>query len=139
MLPVKVSIVESRTNGIVNPPDPVARYNYEHPYIGTGMKGADYGLACTNIQPTAMDITLNVQVSGVVIGGEYVLYEYIIDSIVGGGTHTILNVPLQDFNANAASASSVTKFTASSSTFMAQYERSSMIVLVYRAVSILAP
>ena len=73
-LPITVTIDSPTfTNGVENPADPLAMWNYENPYIGT----TDTGMSCTNDPPTSwMNISLTATVYGLTKGVQYTLYEY---------------------------------------------------------------
>ena len=118
-----------------NPPDPVAGYNYENPFIGD----TAHGLGCTNVAPSAMSMTLEVTVSGLTPGTHYNLYEYDFDSVAGIGSAAALDVPTSRFNALAEKASATTRIVASGSTFTARLTRTSRQVVVFRAVPADAP
>lgn len=139
LLPVQVSVTASYTDGVLNPKDPYAGYNYENPMIGEGLAGCNFGLACTNDQPAAMTIVLNVSVSGLTSGLLYNLYEYTFDQVTGVGDEAMLKIPLHSFNANADQASQVISFTADSSTYSVQVTRLSSQIVSFRAVEASAP
>src|SRR5262249_55970010 len=81
-LPVALTIVGTRTNGVANPRDPVAGYNYETPYIGGPIGTCDKKKMCiSNKQPTPMQVTMKVVVSGLTAGVPYNLYEYDFPSL----------------------------------------------------------
>jgi len=136
-LPVAVTIsAPTVTNGVTNPLDPIAGYDYENPQIGHSL----IGNACTNRQPEAMtDFTLQATVSGLTFGVSYNLYEYDFSSVQGEGSSAALNVPIQNFNANASLASHVTTFTAAGSTFIQTVTTTSDKIVVFRAVPANAP
>lgn len=136
-LPVAVTIsAPTVTNGVTNPLDPIAGYDYENPEIGQSL----FGNACTNQQPAAMtSFTLQATVSGLTSGTAYNLYEYDFSSVQGTGTSAALAVPTENFNANAAMASHVTTFTASGTTFVTTVTTTSDKIVVFRAVPATAP
>jgi hypothetical protein len=134
-LPVTLRIAGSRTAGAPNPPDPVAGYNYENPFIGD----TAHGLGCTNVAPSAMSMTLEVTVSELTPGTHYNLYEYDFDSVAGIGSAAALDVPTSRFNALAEKAAATTRIVASGSTFTARLTRTSRQVVVFRAVPADAP
>jgi hypothetical protein len=87
-------------------------------------------------------MTLQVTVSGLTPGTAYNLYEYDFPTLSGAdtGVGAALNVPTQNFNANAGMASAVTKFTATGSTYIsAPIRQSSDQIAVFRAVAGSAP
>ncbi len=137
-LPVTLSIVgPTYTNGISNPPDPQAGYDYENAMIGKSNKG----LSCTNQPPSAWmtNLQLQVTVSGLTPGTAYNLYEYDFASVSGEGSGAALAVPIEDFNANANLATRVTTFSASSSTYTMSVTTTSDKIVVFRCVSVDAP
>jgi hypothetical protein len=136
LLPVVVSIASSATASVTNPRDIFAGFNYENPFIGTDI----YGAGCTNTQPAAMTLALNVDVSGLVSGVAYNLYEYDFSGVSGVGSGAALNMPACKFNANAALAQKKTTFTASGPSYhaTASNKRSDQII-VFRAVPASAP
>ncbi len=136
-LPVALAIsAPTVTNGVTNPLDPIAGYNYENPEIGKSV----FGESCTNRQPAAMtSFTLQATVSGLTAGAAYNLYEYEFSSVQGTGTSAALKVPTDNFNANAAMASHVTNFTATSTTFITTVTTTSGKIVVFRAVPANAP
>jgi hypothetical protein len=122
--------------------DPAAGNNYETPYIGGTVGSCNEGQCVTNTQPAAMLMTLQVTVSGLTPGTAYNLYEYDFPTLSGAdtGAGAALNVPTQNFNANAGMASAVTKFTATGSTYIsAPIRQSSDQIAVFRAVAGSAP
>jgi hypothetical protein len=131
-LPVTVSVEgPTRTDGLANPRDPIAGWNYENPMIGR----SNAGNACTNIQPSPMtDLRLHIAASGLSVGHGYNLYEYIMDSIGGTGNEAALAVPVEKFNANAALAKRVIAFTAISPVFEAQIDTRSDRIVAFRLV-----
>jgi hypothetical protein len=134
-LPVSVQIVGTRTAGVANPPDPVAGYDYENPFIGDTTQG----FGCTNVAPAPMSMTLEVTVSGLTPGGRYNLYEYDFDSVSHVGTAAALAVPTSRFNALADEASATTHIVASAPVFTSQVTRESPQIVVFRAVPADAP
>ena len=94
--PVTITIeTPTYTNGVENPKDPIAFWNYENPYIGT----TDRGMSCTNEGPSAwMDITLRVTVNGLTPGEQYLIYQFTFDLL--NGVNRPLDVPTKDFNKN---------------------------------------
>ena len=89
-----------------------------------------------------MLMSLQVTVSGLTAGTAYNLYEYDFPTLSGAdtGTAAALNVPTRNFNANAAMASSVTRFTATGSTYVrAPLHMPSTQIAVFRAVAAWAP
>jgi hypothetical protein len=134
-LPISLRIAGTSTAGIANPPDPVAGYNYENPYIGA----SDDGDGCTNDTPSAMRMTLEVTVRGITAGTRYNLYEYDFSSVAGTGSAAALAVPTSRFNAQAAMATKVTAIVASGPTFVTTVSRLSTQTIVFRAVPATAP
>lgn len=133
-LPVSLSIVKVAKP--FHPVDPIAGYNYENPMIGTSV----HGNACTNIAPQPMSgMTLRATVTGLTVGTAYNLYEYEFDSVKGVGNAAALAVPVAKFNANAAMATHVTKFTAATKHFVTNVTVSSDKIVVFRAVPASAP
>ncbi len=134
------------TNGIQNPEDPIAGYNYEYPFIGTSIEEEGPG-SCTNRPPASWmtNFVLQATVSGLTTGVSYNLYEYQFNSptstdSLGIGTGAALAVPVTAFNANSAPGGStpyntVTNFTASGPTYTANpLVTTSDQIVVYRAV-----
>lgn len=137
-LPVALTIAgPTVTNGVANPRDPVAGYNYENPMIGTSV----WGESCTNNPPAAWmtNFALQATVSGLTPGVAYNLYEYAFSSVAGLGSAAALAVPTQNFNANAALAARVTRFTATGSTFQQTVTTTSDKIIVFRCVPVSAP
>jgi hypothetical protein len=134
-LPVSVEILGTRTAGVANPPDPVAGYDYENPYIGDTAQG----LGCTNVAPAGMTMTLEVTVSGLTPGNHYNLFEYDFASVRGIGSAAALAVPTSRFNALADEASATARIVATGSVYTAQVTRNSPQVVVFRAVPANAP
>jgi hypothetical protein len=149
-LPILLKILrsESLVGGIwtANPWDenssPAAGNNYENPYIGGPVGACNLGQCVSNTQPPAMLLRLQATVSGLTPGLGYNLYEYDFPSLTGAdtGAAAALRVPTQNFNADASLASSVTRFTATGSTFAAPpITVSSDTMVVFRAVASTAP
>jgi hypothetical protein len=136
-MPVAVTISQPTvTNGVTNPLDPIAGYDYENPEIGQSL----FGNACTNQQPAAMSsFTLEATVSGLTPGTAYNLYEYDFPSVQGTGTAAALAVPTRNFNENAGMATHVKNFTATAATYMATVTTTSDEIVVFRAVAASAP
>ncbi len=137
-LPVALTIVgPTYTNGMENPLDPLAGYDYENPKIGK----SNWGLGCTNRPPSAWmsNLELQVTVSGLVPGAAYNLYEYDFSSVAGVGAGAALAVPVDNFNAQADVATRVTTFTASSSTYSTSVTTTSDKIVVFRCVPVGAP
>jgi hypothetical protein len=137
-LPVALTIAgPTVTKGLANPLDPVAGYDYENPMIGANV----WGRGCTNTPPDAWmtNFVLQVAVSGLTPGVSYNLYEYEFSSVEGQGSAAALAVPVEDFNANAGLATSVTTFTAVSSTFQQTVTTTSDKIVVFRCVPVTAP
>lgn len=126
------------TNGVTNPRDPLAGYDYENPIIGTGTNEE----GCTNSPPSAWmtNFVLQPTVTGLTPGVSYNLYEYQFNSptatdSLGVGAAAALNVPITAFNGNAGLAKSVTTFTAAAATYVGpQLITTSDQIVVYRAV-----
>jgi hypothetical protein len=96
----------------------------------------------SNTQPTTMLMSLQVTVSGLTPGTAYNLYEYEFPTLSGAntGSAAALNVPTQNFNANAGMASSVTRFIATGSTYVSSpLQMMSTEIAVFRAVAASAP
>ncbi len=131
-VPVALTIMgPTETNGVPNPIDPIAGYDYENPKIGENL----IGNGCTNEQPEAMtNVTLRATVSGLTPGVSYNLYEYDFSSITGTGSGAALAVPVDNFNANAGLATAVTTFTATGATFTQSVTTTSDKIVVFRAV-----
>lgn len=149
-LPVLLSIrrAESLHDGLwqANPWDanssPAAGNNYETPYIGGPVGTCNRGNCVSNTQPPPMLLELQATVSGLKRGTEYNLYEYDFPSLTGAdtGASAALAVPTENFNAHASSASHVTRFTATSSTYTsALIQIDSTRIAVFRAVPVSAP
>jgi hypothetical protein len=134
-LPISLRIAGTVTAGVANPPDPLAGYNYENPYIGA----TDDGDGCTNATPPAMSMTLEVTVHGLTAGLRYNLYEYDFSSVSGTASAAALAVPTSRFNARAAMASVVTPIVAGGPTFVTTVEKLSSQTIVFRAVPATAP
>ena len=100
-LPLSVNIVSSTTNGVANPKDSIAGYNYENPMICHGLANYLLGDACCDSQPQAMQIGIQVTVSGLTIGTTHNLYEYDFNQINGVSTNARLKVPTLMFNAQS--------------------------------------
>jgi hypothetical protein len=126
------------TDGVVNPQDPLAGYDYENPIIGKGTEEE----GCTNKPPKSWMTNFVVQatVSGLTPGVAYNLYEYQFDSptstdTLGTGTAAALKIPVTAFNGNASLAKTVSTFTASEATYVApELVTTSDQIVVYRAV-----
>jgi hypothetical protein len=132
-LPVSLTIVgPTETNGMMNPRDPIAGFNYENPMIGSSV----WGTSCTNRPPSTWmtNFVLQATVSGLMPGVEYNLYEYEFSSVSATGSEAALAVPTSDFNANASMATAVTRFTAAGSTYTQQVTLTSDKIVVFRAV-----
>jgi len=137
-LPVTLTIVgPTYTDGVENPFDPLAGYDYENTMIGK----SKWGLGCTNKPPSAWmtNFQLQVTVSGLTPGVGYNLYEYDFSSVSGEGPQAALAVPTEDFNANASLATRVTTFTAASSTYTTSLTTTSDKIVVFRCVPVNAP
>lgn len=136
-LPVSLSIVgPTVTNGVENPRDPVAGYNYENPMIGTDV----WGRSCTNTKPAPMqNFVLKATVSELTPGVAYNLYEYDFGAVSGTGSAAALKVPVSGFNANASMAAKVTSFRATDSTYSTSVTASSDKIIVFRCVPATAP
>jgi hypothetical protein len=150
ILPALVSIL--RTESLVNGQwqrnpwdansDPAAGNNYETPYIGGPIGQCNEGQCVSNTQPAAMLMSLQVTVSGLTPGTAYNLYEYDFPTLTGAntGSAAALDVPKQNFNANAGMASSITRFTATGPTYVsALIQTTSTEIAVFRAVAASAP
>ena len=114
------------------PYNPICGYNYEAPYIGN----SNTGDASTNAAPTKMPLTLTATVSGLTLGKSYNLYQYRNTTRPLRGA---LNVPTSNFNANAAKAFSVVKFTAASFTYKTSISITSDMTVTFRCVPTTAP
>jgi hypothetical protein len=134
------------TDGVQNPQDPIAGYDYEYPFIGTSIEEEGAG-SCTNSPPSSWmtNFVLQATVSGLTPGVSYNLYEYQFNSptdtdSLGTGTGAALAIPVTAFNANSAPiastpANTVTTFTATGSTYVAApLVTTSDQIVVYRAV-----
>lgn len=137
--PVSITIVSSTTNGVANPKDSFAGYNYENPMVCHGMTNYLSGYACCNNQPAAMSIGIQATVSGLTIGATYNLYEYDFNGIKGVGSMAKLAVPKDNFNAQAALATVKTTFTATASTYSRTVTRLSSQIVVFRCVLTTSP
>jgi hypothetical protein len=136
LLPIQISIPSAtKTNGIANPLDPVAGWQYENSMIGTSLTG----LSCTNTPPQYWMSLLNLQVtvSGLNPGTMYNLYEYDLNGIAG--TAAALQVPTKNFNSNASMATRATHFQAPGITYTQTVTTTSDKVVVFRAVPASAP
>ena len=99
---------------------------------------SDLGVSCTNDPPAAwMTMTLTVTVTGLTKGSAYNLYQYSFPLL--DGKNEPLAVPTKNFNAEAALASSVTAFVATSSKYVKLFNTTSDKVEIFRAVSVSAP
>jgi len=137
-LPVALTIVgPTYTNGMENPLDPLAGYDYENSKIGK----SNWGLGCTNRPPSAWmtNLELQVTVGGLVAGTAYNLYEYDFSAVAGVGPAAALAVPADNFNAQADLATRVMTFTASSSTYSTSVTTTSDKIVVFRCVPVGAP
>lgn len=137
LVPIRLSIpTATATNGIPNPRDPVAGWQYENAMIGQ----SETGNGCTNALPRfAMSpLTLQVELSGLTPGVNYNLYEYDLTGRSDSGS-SALNVPTENFNANASLASVVTRFTAKTASYAKTVTRGSDQIIVFRAVPESAP
>lgn len=134
-LPVMVTIDSPTfTNGVENPRDPVADWNYENPYIGS----SDKGISCTNTPPTSwMAMTLTVTVSELTPGVSYNLYRYTFGLLNGGNEP--LQVPSKSFNKHADQATAVLNFKAENVDFVVTFNTSSDKVEIFRVVPTSAP
>jgi hypothetical protein len=136
--PIQVSIPSTTyTNGLANPLDPVAGWQYENSMIGTSLTGT----SCTNTPPEywMTPLTLQATVSGLTAGTTYNLYEYDFSSVSGTGAAAALPVPTSDFNANRAMATYTTQFMTTGATYSHTVSRSSNQIVVFRAVPATAP
>jgi hypothetical protein len=133
-LPVSLSIIGSWTSGIKNPRDPFTGYNYENPMIGNGTSGYILGNACSNTQPLAMQIEIEVLVSNLLPGEGYYMYEYRFPSVHGVGDAAALAIPKPDVAMGCTPDFHCVFFRASSHIFRTTVMRSSMEVLVYRVI-----
>ncbi len=132
-LPVALAILgPTQTRGKPNPPDPVAGYDYENPMIGKSLHGA----SCTNQTPLPWmtHLTLQATAYGLQSGSQYNLYEYDFASVSGTGGAAALAVPSANFNANAAQATHVTRFTAIGTSFSTHVTTTSGNVVAFRCV-----
>jgi hypothetical protein len=135
-VPVSLAIGQTTTNGVPNPLDPIAGYNYENPMIGT----SNVGLSCTNSPPASwMSVPLQATVSGLTPGTAYNLYEYDFSGVSGTGASAALAVPTANFNANAALATRVTPFLATGSVYTQTIATTSDKIVVFRCVPASAP
>jgi len=133
--PVYVTLVSTQTYNKVNPMDNFAGYNYEYPMIGNDM----YGQGCTNAQPSAMTISLNVTISNLT-PGSYNLYVYRFTNVQGAGSQAMLDIPTSSFNAQSNKAWDKIPFMTTSSTYsIIFFKFSSMDILAFRAVNSTAP
>ena len=112
--------------------DPYAGYNYENPMVGNGSTGYMQGNACSNVQPSAMEIELEVLIKELTPGLEYYLFEHRFPSIAGVGDAAKLNITVS--GSACTSEFMCTPFVATESTFRFVFRRSSMEVIVYRVV-----
>ncbi|MGA7384252.1 MAG: hypothetical protein WBW81_06055 [Methylocella sp.] len=138
LMPIQLSIPSATyTNGVSNPLDPVAGWQYENSMIGTSLLGT----SCTNTPPQywMVPLTLQPTVSGLTLGTTYNLYEYDFSGIVGTGSAAALAVPTANFNQNASMATYVTQFTATGPTYSKTITRTSNQIIVFRAVPANAP
>ncbi len=137
-LPVTLTIAgPTYTNGLANPLDPLAGYDYENAMIGKSV----WGTSCTNKPPSAWMINLQLEmtVGGLTPGTAYNLYEYDFASVSGEGSGAALAVPTGNFNANANLATRVTTFTAASSSYSISVTTTSDKIVVFRCVPVGAP
>jgi hypothetical protein len=141
-LPVMLAITGTSTNGISNPADPIAGFNYETPYIGGPVGTCDTKKQCvSNTQPVPMQMTFDVTVSGLTPNADYNLYEYDFPSLTGldTGSGAALKVPMSNLNNNSWTFR--TPFTAptNANTYTFYFARSSDQIVVFRAVPASAP
>jgi hypothetical protein len=137
-LPVALTIAgPTVTNGVANPADPVAGYDYENPEIGNNLRGN--GCSNTPPAPWMTNLTLQAAVSGLTPGVSYNLYEYDFSSVTGEGSAAALAVPIDNFNANAGLATGVTRFTATGSTYTHTVITTSNTIVAFRCVPVSAP
>jgi hypothetical protein len=145
-LPVVLNIVGPTVTykGVTNPLDSVAGFGedpvdawYENPMIGKSVEGN----SCTNELAGWMTIyDVQATVSGLTPGVSYNLYEYDFSSVSGVGSGAALAVPVENFNAQAGLASSVTTFTATSATYTLTLNNiSTSEIVVFRCVPVDAP
>jgi hypothetical protein len=140
LLPVQLTIPSAtKTNGVENPPDPQASWQYENSMIGTSSEG----MSCTNDPPKywMAPLTLQVTVTGLSAGRSYNLYEYDFPGIDGTGASAALRVPTQNFNSpeNSRKATRVTTFTARGESFIQTVTTTSDHIVVFRAVPATGP
>lgn len=137
LVPIRLSIPEATvTNGIPNPRDPKAGWQYENAMIGQ----SETGEGCTNIPPAfpMSPLPLQVDLFGLTPGVSYNLYEYDLPGLTETGP-AALGVPTENFNANASRASRVIHLTAKTSTYTTSVSRRSDQIIVFRAVPASAP
>jgi hypothetical protein len=138
LLPVQISIPSATyTNGVANPLDSIAGWQYENSMIGTSLTG----LSCTNAPPQYWmnPMALKATISGLTPGQAYNLYEYDLGGVTGTGSGAALSIPTQDFNKNASMATNVWQFVANSTTFTKTVTKTSNQIVVFRAVPASAP
>ncbi len=149
-VPVSLAIVGTSTlsNGvwIANPADenssPAAGYNYENPYIGGPPGTCNHSNCISNVQPAAMQMTLQATIRGLTAGTTYNLYEYDFPTQGGSdtGTAAALAIPTADFNLHSSMATGKTTFVAQGPTYMTPaLTRMSNQIVVFRAVPASAP
>ncbi len=137
-LPVALTIVgPTVTNGVTNPLDPVAGYDYENTMIGQSV----WGESCRNHPPAhwMTNFVLQATISGLTPGVRYSLYEYEFSSEQGVGPGAALAVPVRDFNANSGMATHVTRFTATGSSYSVRVNTTSDKIVVFRGVAARGP
>ena len=137
-LPVTLAIAgPTFTEGQRNPRDPVAGFAYENPMIGHSARST----GCTNRppRPWMTHLALRAEVTGLTAGTGYNLYEYDFDGVQGVGRAAALALPHAAFNAHAAMATHVTRFTATGPSFRETIVTTSDKIIAFRCVPATAP
>ena len=140
LMPIQLSILPpgTYTNGVANPQDPLAGWQYENSMIGTSRMGN----SCINTPPQYWMNPLPLTVSGLTPGVLYNLYEFDFNGIAGPGSAAALNVPTDRFNYNYKHSSAKpkrTQFTATKTTYSQTVTTTSDKIVVFRAVPASAP
>jgi len=115
IVPVNLEIVDNSS-----PKDPIAKFNYENPFIGT----SNYGGSVTNKAPNPFPITLQPTVTGLTIGNTYNLYMY---------EFSLRPLPSASLNISNA-ITKIYTFTATNLTYIGEkYLTTSDKTVIYRA------
>jgi hypothetical protein len=125
LLPVRLTVTGSSVGSKASKPSSFYGYDFEDPEV------AD----CSNAPPKQwMSLSLQVEVTGLVPGESYNLYEYDFDGVPGIGDKAALAVPVSDFNAQAYLATNRTRFVATAARYTKTVEVTADKIVVFRAV-----